>query len=170
MTQTKLQGTTKQTCASMPHGVQGLPNNLPLMKEEVLIKRTISQIKAGRLFDQHRHQSSNNFQKSAVLIYFAAETWNHSILLFILGHDAVSNGTQFRFDVACRLLSSAQFKKRKLRGIKGHYMGKEAKGYWNNRSAEAMGVMQQAKATGGTCRGNKMQDTRSVQDTTEILS
>jgi len=35
MTQTKLWDMTKQPRVSMPHGLQGLPNDLPLMKEEV---------------------------------------------------------------------------------------------------------------------------------------
>jgi hypothetical protein len=74
------------------------------MKEVVLIQRTISQIKAGRLYDLHCRQSSNNIdnytllgyyaanyhyslrnnpQKNAVLIYFTAEAWNHSNNLII---------------------------------------------------------------------------------------
>jgi hypothetical protein len=55
MTQAKLLGMTKQTRVSMPQGLQGLPNDLPLMKE---MKRTNSQIKAMRLFDSHCRQSS----------------------------------------------------------------------------------------------------------------
>jgi hypothetical protein len=67
--------------------------------EEVLIQRTISQIKAERLYDLHCRQSSNNIdnctllgyyaasyhyslrnkpQKNVFLIYFTAEAWNHS--------------------------------------------------------------------------------------------
>jgi len=57
---------TKQTGVRMPHGLS-LPNNLPLMKEEVLIKRTNSQIKARRWFDSHCRQSSCSIPKAMVV-------------------------------------------------------------------------------------------------------